>query len=111
VTKIARQVMEQKELALRLGAQLMSGVVRVYSFQVHKLSVKARESQADFVKKQRDLRSKKSVTLPVCKQTASDAAITQPHDDTDRGYLLADGTFDIEVETWLLHLGLSYLYA
>ena len=97
VTQIANQVMKEEGLALRLGAQLMSGCVRVYSFQFQKLSDKARQSQCEFAKKQRDLRSKNSVTLPRYRQTASDAAITQPLDDIGTEYLFAGGSFDTQV--------------
>eukprot|EP01048_Picozoa_sp_COSAG05_P010390 COSAG05_NODE_910_length_6641_cov_27.153776_9_plen_47_part_00 len=39
----------EKGLALRLSSQLMSGAVRIYSFQFCKLVEKSRNVQAEFV--------------------------------------------------------------
>ena len=77
-------------MALRLGAKLMSGVVRVYSYQFSNLCDKAKHSQSEFVRKQRNI-GRNAVTLPSCRQTATDAAITLPQRVCNFNLNLIDG--------------------
>ena len=89
VTKTCADILGE-ELALRLSAQLMSGVVRVYALKCSGLEKKAQETSNDLRKKMLNIGS--AHTLPAHLQTASEGAITLQ--DTQSEYLIVTGDGD-----------------